>query len=306
MTKKLKIFILSSVLILATIFSLSLPHDDLKMSCPPNVQALSSHFVIPTVNVPLTANLEILSGSTTVQSKEIGAQLVPKNPNRPNSALLIQLSSLQIDELAPGTYTFKVLLKRTTDQLILASLQMQANVQQGSTIDFSQASWDYGCAECDPDGDHYNSITEIMNGSFSAPVGTNVANVWNFYQTNPSTDEKPEKVLLLRPAGISVMSPGPGGRLRIAGDPFSVQSGVYVKADLLNGSGSLKKSGGVYSRIDGSFDLNITDGAVSGDRVLIYTISRKDFGDPEFDSSRSQVGPNSKLELNVKDVQACQ
>lgn len=303
---KIKILLIS-IFIAGAVFLLSAQYQArrVKIECPHEAKA-STGVTLPTVNIPLEAILEISGNGTSIPSRDIAVQLVPKQANRANSPLLIQLSQIQLSDLSAGSYHFKVTLKRSTDHLPLATLDADSIVQAGSSVNFDQATWNY---DLDPDGDGYNSITEIMNGKFELSGGGIVPNVWSSLATNPATggqDSKPEKPALLRPAAISVMSPGSNGRLKVAGDPFSVQSAVYVNADLLNASGVKKSSAGSYSRMDGSFDLNFDSGAVVGDRVLLYTRTQKDLGDATFDSSRADVGPNSKVELAVKDLQGCQ
>ncbi len=300
--------ILFSFLSAGAVFLLTVKYQSrqVKIECPQAVKAATG-INLPFDKIPaLKATLEITGGGTSIPSREIGVQLVPKQANRSNSPLLIQLSQMQLSDVPSGTYHLKVILKKADDDLVLATLDLDSNIQAGTSIDFGQANWNY---VQDPDLDNYNSVTEIMNGKFETSVEGGVPNVWSFLPTNPAVggqNSKPEKPLLLRPASISAMSPGSGGRLRVSGDPFSVQSGVYVNADLLTSGGVKKKNGAAYSRIDGSFDITIDSGAVSGDRVLVYAITQKDLGDAQFDSSRADVGPNSKVELLVKDSQGCQ
>lgn len=294
----------TSLMIFSAVFLVT-RHQEKKLSftCPSVAQA-SEPISLPTVNIPLKAILEISGGGSSFLPREIGVQLVPKQSNRPNSPLLIQLSSVELNDLSPGNYHFKVTLKRSTDDLALATLDIDSNVQAGSSVDFGKGAWNY---DLDPDGDQVNTLTEIMNGKFEESEGSDIPNRWVFNSSNPVVGNETFKISLLRPAGISVMTPGPQGRLRVSGDPFTVQSAVYVKADLLTEAGVKKGSAGAYSRLDGSFDVQITSGAEVGDRVLVYTISKKilEEGDTDFDSSRADVGPFSKVEIVVKDLQAC-
>jgi hypothetical protein len=87
------------------------------------------------------------------------------------------------------------------------------------------------------------------------------------------------------------------------GDPFSVQSGVNVIAELDTADGSMKSTINGYSRIDGSFDLPTLANAKEGDTVAVFVSSRKEVGAP---SSRSLQGVGSSVKLAVRNLQGCQ
>ena len=307
---KIKILLALSFVTLGILLSVRFQAKQVKIECPHEVQAATSNIVLPFDKIPaLKATLEITGNGTNISPRDIGVQLVRKQASRANSPLLIQLSQVQLNDVPAGNYHLKVILKKADNDLVLATLDLDSNIGPGTSIDFGKASWNYACDQCDSDGDHYNNLTEIMNGVFHAPSSGTISNEWLSSPTNANRGGEqsyPERPSLLRPAAISVMSPGPNGRLKIVGDPFSVQSAVYVTADLLNPNGLRKGKGEGYSRIDGSFDLSIDSGATAEDKILLYTITQKGLGEAQFDSSRADVGPNSKLELIVKNFQGCQ
>lgn len=299
--------LISALVFLGLFLSFRFQSKRLQFACPQEAKA-TSVFPLPFNSIPsLRAILEV-SGSMDIPPRDIGVQLLHKQENRPNSALLIQLSQVALDHIPAGNYHLKVTLSRADDNLVLATLDLDSTLQPGASIDFGQGKWDYACPECDTDHDHYNNLTEIMNGVFTAPSSGTLPTQWIASPSDASAsggNSHPDKPSLLRPAGISAMSPGPGGRVRVVGDPFSVQSAVYVTADLLNANGARKGRGEAYSRIDGSFDLMVDSGAEAGDQVLVYVITQKGLGEPQYDSSRADVGPHSKKMILLKELQGC-
>lgn len=297
------VFLLSFLVLFHTHF------QNRQLNCPSEVHAVVPSITLPSLNISLKANLEIYAGSSAsgspLQTQEIAVSFIPKQNRRSQSPQLISIASTPLPALTPGTYTFRINLRRQSDDLPIARLELTQAVNTGSTVNLDQATWNY---DFDEDGDHYNNLTEIINGEFSAPPASEIASIWTAALKNPlASADHPDHVILLRPSAISAMKPGPNGRLRVVGDPYSVQSGVLVKADLLNSGGTLKNSADAPSRIDGSFDLTFSGGAVAGDRVIVYAVSRRDqASNPEFDSSRSVTGPGSKVELQVGEAQTCQ
>lgn len=312
---KKKIFFFS-LLIAGAIFLLSVQYQSkqVKLECPREAKAVTSNLVLPFDRIPaLKATLEISGNGSNRAPQDIGVQLVPKQASRSNSPRLIQLSQIQLSDVPAGNYHLKVTLKRADDNLVLATLDLDPTIQPGTSIDFGQVAWNY---DVDDDRDNFNNITEIMNGSFQIPQGGTIPNVWTYNPTNfrdiaefPHNDTLPPtpKIVLLRPWAISLMAPDSNGRINIIGDPFSVPSGVWVKADLLGSGGIQKNTTGAFSRIDGSFDLNFPSGVVAEDKILVYVISRKvlERGDLKYNSSTSQSMPTSSLELPVRNFQNC-
>jgi len=280
-----------------------------QLHCPSEVRASVPLITLPSLNISLKATLEIYAGNSAsgspIQTQEISTSFIPKQAHRSHSPQLVSIASTPLPTLAAGTYTFRINLRRQSDDLPIAKLEVSQAVSTGSTVNLDQATWNY---DFDTDGDNYNNITEIMNGEFATPSSSEIPSVWAAAIKNPrDRADHPEHAMLLRPSAISAMRPGTGGRLRIVGDPFSVQSGILVKADLLNSGGVLKSSGEASSRLDGSFDLTFSGGATAGDRVIVYAVSRRDqASNPEFDSSRSVTGPGSKVELQVGGASSCQ
>lgn len=278
------------------------------IECPTSARANNSNLevVLPSLNISLKANLEIFAGSsvqgTPQQTLELTTSFVPKQLGRANTPQLVHISTAQLRNLTPGIYTFRVNLLRQSDALLIAQLQNTLDIRSGSSVNFDQSIWNY---DFDTDGDNYNNLTEIMNGGFIIHQGQSI---WVSSPTDPENiSSHPEKISLLRPNAISVMSPDRNGRILILGDPFAMQSGVLVKGQLLSSNGIVKNSAQSFSRFDGSFDLVFSEGATVGDRVVIYAVSRKDqIENPDFDSSRSVVGPGSKVELQVEDIRRCQ
>jgi len=311
--KKIKMLIVLGVVSLGFGLSVRYQAKQVKVECPAEAKAVTS-ISLPFDIIPaLKARLEITGNGSSIPARDIGVQLVPKHANRPNSARLIQLSQVQLEDVPPGNYNLRVTLKRASDDLVLATLELNSVIQPGVSIDFGQTSWDY---DVDEDRDNFNNITEMMNGSFQIPQGGIIPNVWTYNPTNfrditefPNNDILPPtpKIVLLRPWAISIMAPDSNGHVNIIGDPFSVPSGVWVKADLLGPSGIQKNTTGAFSRIDGSFDLNFLSGVTAEDKVLVYVVSRKvlERGDLKYNSSTSQSGPISSLELPVRNFQNC-
>lgn len=306
---KKKIFFLSILFVAGAIFLLSVQYQSkqVKLGCPQEVKAATSNLVLPFDLIPaLKATLEITGSGSNIPAREIGVQLVPKHANRQNSPRLIQLSQVQLNDVPAGNYHLKVTLKQSRDDLTLATLDLDSTIQPGTSIDFGQAAWNY---DVDPDGDRYNSITEIMNGKFVVSGGGEIPNLWleNVKEATGSagSGSYPNSATLLRYWAISVSSLGSDGRIRVMGDPFSVQSGVNVIAELRTADGVLKSTINGYSRIDGSFDLPTLSNAIKGDKVHVFVSSRTGDGNPS--SLGAQVdGPSREVLFVVKNLQRCE
>ncbi|GEM_PF-3001240 len=304
-------------------------HKEVKWDCPQRVMAAVTSGSLAAVRYPdLKGELEVYnSGDTRINTfpvRDLNWKL--KHSNRENSGHVVKFSSLEVANLDPGTYQFDLVLRRASDDLKLARLQVKnVNIKAGSsTISFDDADWVYDDPKdnrnaiaikdkMDSDGDGFNNVTEIMDGDFAAPASGETRGLWQ-PQEKSYTDlaNYPTRTLLLQPSAMSVMAVGPSGNLRIVGDAFSVQPGVLVNAELVRSAGT-PPTYTTSSELDGSFELIIPTGVSVGDKVKIYTVSREGLDATSLltpiaftrslsasDSSRAQVT------LEVKNLQGCQ
>ncbi len=301
MTRKIY-FLFLAILLVFSFHGIGIGNAPLYFNTPQLLSSVKASMnVVSVSSLPLKAHLEIKSAGNTVQEKDVDIQIVPKDSKRPNSSSLVKIAPVQLDGVTPGPYKFVLSLIHTQYDRKIASIETDITVNPGSNIDFSHSQWVYE----DNDQDHYNDITEIMNGHYN--VISNASGPPSFSWVNDPKEpldsaSKPDTAFLLKPSAISVMSPGLGGQVRVVGDPFSVQAGVNVIAELSAPNGSKKSKINSFSRLDGSFDLMLSNASV-GDKVVVYVSSRNEAGSP---SSLSLQGPSSKVEWTVKDLQGCQ
>src|SRR4030095_742311 len=259
----------------------------------------------PLANLNLTGQLQIFPEGSTALVKEVplAIQIALKEPQRANSPRFVTFGSIQMSDLKAGRYLFRLNIFHQ-GSFKVASIETVTSVKGGSKVDWSQALWKY---DFDDDGDGFSNLTELVNGHLEAPVGGTVPTLWVMEATDPGNSSSlPASVSIIKPIAISTMSPSSTGLLKVLGDPLSVQSGVYVTAVLRNIGGTQKEKVSGFSRIDGSFDLTLSNAAV-GDKVEVFAATMPNLvDDPRFTSFGTSTGPASKKEMTVKGLPLCQ
>ncbi|MBL7685355.1 MAG: hypothetical protein JNK65_04880, partial [Deltaproteobacteria bacterium] len=251
----------------------------------------------------LTGRLEVLKSSdlngAPVKTADLPVSFVPKDPNRVNSPKVIRVipeGGVHFEDLGVGEYLFRIrLFHRSPNQgdIQIASIEQNILIESGkdSAVNFSGSVWHY---DFDDDSDGYSNVTELMNGHFEKKqdnVGGSTT-VWIAEPTNVKDGQShPEDVRIIDPKRIGSTSPDSGGHSKIVGDPLSVQSGVLVTVVHKGPDGVEKERVTVYSRLDGSFEANLTN-SVQGDLVQVYTTSSPTLANDPAYSSLSQSDPS--------------
>jgi hypothetical protein len=254
----------------------------------------------------LAGQLQVFRASdqtTPLKEVALAVQIASKEPRRSNSPRFVTFGSIQLNDLGTGTYLFRINIFHQGN-IKIASIETTTAIKGGSKVDFSQSQWRY---DYDDDGDGFANLTELVNGHLEAPSGGTVPTIWVGENTDPNNSGSlPSAISLLKPAAISTMAPSTMGRLKVLGDPLAVQSGVYVTAVLRNEAGAQKGKVSGFSRLDGSFDLTLSNAAV-GDKVEVFTASLPNLvDDPRFTSFGTSTGPSSRKEMTVQGLALCQ